>query len=47
MNYDRFKRLLRNLIGVGNQMTISELRSRGLKIGNNCHIYTNQYFVKK
>ena len=41
MKFERFKRLLRNLMGGGNHMTISELRSHGLKIGNNCHIYTN------
>ena len=41
MKIERCKRLLRNLMGGGNQITISELRSCTLKIGNNCHIYTN------
>lgn len=36
---ERIKRLLMNLIG--GQMSINELRSKGIKIGDNCHIYTN------
>lgn len=41
MIIEKLKRIIRNLMGRGNQLTIRELRARGVKIGNNCHIYTN------
>ena len=40
MIFNRLLRIIRNLMG-SNQLTISEFRERGIKIGNNCHIYTN------
>ena len=41
ITFDRFKRIILNLLGGGNQLSINELRQKGIKIGNNCHIYTN------
>lgn len=46
MKLYRIKRALRNIFGLGNQMTIPELRDRGLKIGENCHIYTNSIDIE-
>lgn len=36
----RIKRYLRAFFLGDNQITIDEFRQRGIKIGNNCHIYT-------
>ena len=37
----RIRRYLRNFFLGDNQISIEEFRQRGVKIGDNCHIYTN------